>query len=232
MPESPISTPTTPTPPGVLTPEEWAEAVRKQRIDRILPRHEGWAWGGIEVRPKDVRFASQNKGEKVFILLRRHFITNFGWLFSNTIYAAIPPLLGTLIEILAPTLVDVSTIPGNFIALFGIGVATYYSLILTNVIRHFVEWYFNVFFVTNERVLDFDFTPFVSRGVNETRLVNIENVKEKSIGFIPSLFNYGNVQIFSAADKSVITFDHIPRPTFVRDIIQDLADIIQESSND
>src|SRR5690606_17376971 len=98
----------------------------------------------------------------------------------------------------------------------------YYSVVYTNILRHLVDWYFNLYIVTNERVVDYQFRTFASRHVSESDLDSVEDVKESSIGVIPSFFNYGDVSIYSAADKNVIVFHSVPRPTYVRDKIDDL----------
>jgi hypothetical protein len=98
----------------------------------------------------------------------------------------------------------------------------------TYAFNRLTEWYFNVYIVTDERVLDITYIPFQSREVVETNLASVENVQETSIGFLPGLFNYGDVKVFTAAEQNVILFESVPNPTLVRDRVSDLAKLIRE----
>lgn len=209
----------------MLSQKEWGEIAKLQQIDKELPTHEGSSWRGLELRPKNVRFATQNKGEKIFILLRRHWITNFGWVFNNVLYLAIPWVILAVLRLFSIDLTKMFETKLLLLILF-----FYYSVVFTNMLRHFSSWFYNLYLVTNERIVDYDYKPFVSRGASEIALENIEDVSEKSIGFIPSMFDYGDVDIYSAAEKSAVIFAQVPRPTFVRDKITDLADIAKRYS--
>ena len=192
-----------------------------------MPEHTGSGIGGLEFRPRNVKFATQNKGEKVFILLRRHFITNFSWILSNSVYLAIPVVLYFILNFLNLNLRDFF----SFRALVLI-VVVYYALVVTNILRNFVDWYFNIYIVTDERVIDYDFQPFVSRDITELNLQDIEDIREADVGVLESFFNYGNVSVYTAADQSVITFHFIPNPQLVRDKISDLAKIVKSTRNE
>lgn len=212
-----------PTNRRVLTPEQWHEVQRMQEFKQVIPKREGRSWSGLLLRPKHVSFATQNHGEQIFILLRRHWSTNLGWIINEIFYSLIPVLLYLGADLIGFNLIE--SLSGK---LFVVMLLIYYSFIFTNSIRHLYDWYYNVYIVTNERVIDYDFIPFASRAVAETVLTSVQDVKEKSIGFLPSLFNYGEVSIYSAADRNVITFEAVPNPTFVRDKIADLAKIAMQ----
>ncbi len=203
----------------------WTEVVSKQYMDRVLPEHQTSLLGGIQLRPKNLRFATQNKGEKVYILLRRHWVTNFGWLSSAVFWSFIPPLVLMGVDLV----LRFSVVDFLGVKLFTVLALTFYGVLITFCLRKYLDWYFNVYIVTNERVIDYDVkVDVVTRGASELTLDNIEEVREESVGVIASLLNMGTVQVFSAANKKVITFQNVGRPTFVRDIIADLAKLIRD----
>lgn len=205
---------------------KWTDIVSKQYLDRVLPVHQRSLLGGIELRPKNVRFATQNKGEKVYILLRRHWITNLGWITNSVLFSLIP-----LVIYAALTLFSLRPWSWFDARVWVIVLLSYYALIFTYIIRHIIDWYFNMYIVTNERIIDYNLNLATTNlGAIEMGLENIEQVKEENVGIIRATFNYGKISIFSAADKSVIVFDAIPRPTFVRDIISDLAKVVKTYS--
>jgi low affinity Fe/Cu permease len=205
----------------VLTPEEWeAQKLAQDFRSVIPPGTEEASLKGLILRPKKVSFATQNKGEQVFMLLRRHWYTNIGWVVNSMLTATIPFFIYIISALLGFNLV---VIMGWKLAVTV--VIMFYSFLITNVVRSLSEWYFNLYLVTSQRVLDYDFRPFHSSGVSETALVSIQDVKQESVGFLPSIFNYGDVSIFTAADRNVIIFHKVPNPTLVRDKILDLAEV-------
>ncbi len=207
-------------PPRVLTPEEWAAQRKKQEFRAVIPATEGSGFSGLVMRPKRVAFATQNQGEQVFMLLRRHWFTNLGWISREVGSAIFPPIAYLLADVVGYNLIDVLGW-----RLFIVVILMFYSFIMTNAIKNLSDWYYNLYLVTSERVIDFDFHPFTSSGASETSLVSVQDVKQKSVGFFPSIFDYGDVEIFSAADRNVITFNQVPNPTLVRDKILDLEDV-------
>ncbi len=226
-PTLPQNQPAHPQNPG-MGGSEWNDVLKVQYLDKVLPTSTGTLLGGLQVRPKNVKFATQNKGEKIFILLRKHWLTNLGWAFNTAVYAALP---------IALYLILLTIFNQNLFTLMGVKLFTlvtlfYYSVVITNAFIKFANWYFNVYIVTDQRVVDYDFKSMVSQGVSELDLENIEDVKEESAGVLSSFFNYGTISVYSASDKLVITFEDIPRPTFVRDKISDLSRLVKSLKNE
>lgn len=210
--------------PRVLSREEWEHLKLLEKMHEVIPKKEGSDFRGLVFNPKGIRFATQNKFEEIFILLRRHWITNLSWITNVVIFCIIP-----FIVLAVALLFNVDprqVIGGRLLTLFGL---IWYSAAATYALTQFFDWYYNVYIVTDERVLDITFVPLQSRDVTETNLSSVENVQEKSIGFLPNFLGYGDVNVFTAADKNVITFDSVPDPTLVRDRVADLAKILREN---
>lgn len=214
-------------PTDVLSREEWMRLKAKERLNQVFPSHEGSGWSGIVLRPYNVSFATQNIGEDIFILLRRHWITNIDWALAAAFYMVIPFIIQLLLS-----LVNVNIVTTLGVKLLTLILVFYYSVVFSYVVKNFVEWYFNLYIVTDERVLELDFLPFSSQKVSETGLASVENVQETQIGFLPTVFNFGEVKVFTAAEQNVIIFEKVPNPTLVRDRIMDLAKIVREQEGD
>ncbi|MCA9379230.1 PH domain-containing protein [Candidatus Dojkabacteria bacterium] len=224
MPQMPTSSAPTTRP---ATPSQWSDVISRQYLEKVLPEHRSSLLGGLQLRPKNVRFASQNKGEKVYILLRKHWLTNLGWITNAAFMSVVPIIIYFVVGLFNQDLIELVS-PKLYLLVL----VSYYALILTMIIRSFIEWYFNVYLVTNERVIDFDVkVATTTTGSSELALENIEEVKEKSVGILQAIFNYGDVYIYSAAHKSEILFDDIPRPSFVQDKISDLSKLVKETKN-
>jgi hypothetical protein len=101
----------------------------------------------------------------------------------------------------------------------------YYSLAVSYALANFLDWYFDVYLVTNLRILHVDFRVFTGKFVAEAALVNIEDVSTHIIGFLPSFFDYGDVLVQTAAEKAKFNLIALPSPSWFRDVITDLSNL-------
>ncbi|MEO6729102.1 MAG: PH domain-containing protein [Candidatus Dojkabacteria bacterium] len=189
-----------------------------EEMDRIVPQQKGWSFSSIQLKPL-AKFDGQNPDERIYILARRHWLKNIGWIISTVFYSLIPILFAIVFNIFSPQL------PQFSLKLYIVIILAYYSFVFTNAFKNFIDWYFDTYIVTNERVLDFNLKTFSSYSVDEIPLENIESVRQDSAGVLSSFFNYGKVDIATERETGVIHFFYISNPTRVRDIISDLARI-------
>lgn len=187
-----------------------------------IPKEKRSSFGSIEYRPRHVRFATQNEGEHVYLLVRRHWITNLGWVLRNAFVGLVPPIIFFVLSFIE---LDLEFVTPKIVFL---GLLAFYSIIATNFFSAFFDWYFDPYILTNERIISYDFKPFTSYTIREATLDNIEDVRERSIGPVASLFNYGSIRILTASEQGEILFQAVPQPTKVRDIIADLAKIYKK----
>jgi uncharacterized membrane protein YdbT with pleckstrin-like domain len=109
----------------------------------------------------------------------------------------------------------------SIIALFT-GIAILF--ILGWFIWNFENWRNDTFQVSDRFVVDIDRKPF---GFGESRkqasITNIQNVNADRPGLLPSIFNYGFVNIETAGVDTNIAFEYVPHPSQIQaDIFQKL----------
>jgi len=167
------------------------------------------------VSPKKSRFEGQEKGEKILLLLRRHFITNLRWVLVSVFLALVPTALPFLeLEIL-----------NGFSIKFRLLLAiVWYLITLIYIFENFLNWYFNVYIITNKRIVDIDFWGLLYRNVSEANLANVEDVTHKVGGVSQTIFNYGDVLVQTAAERSEFDFHGVPHPGKVHDKLTDMID--------
>lgn len=165
--------------------------------------------------PLGVSFAEQESGEEIVLLLRRHFVTNFPWMVFAIILSILPIFFPFFAAFFPFPLPSGSTL--------GLVTAFYYLLIFGFVLINFTLWYFHIGIITNLRVVDIDLDGILYRQVTEAKIENIEDVTYKQVGFITSLFNYGDVTVQTAGTEENIEYDRVPKPSQVADIIGDLS---------
>lgn len=180
-----------------------------------LPGHNHNPLASYCFYPDNVKFVNSDTEEKILILLRRHPITNLPW------------MVVTFIMIIAPSF-------STLIPLFD-NLNSEYQLILTLIwylvtiafsLEKFLDWFFNVNLITDERILDVNFFNLMYREITEAEAEEIQEVTVRPAGGIESFFNYGDVLIQTAAEIPRIDFEKVPEPEKVAKILRELQ--IQE----
>jgi hypothetical protein len=197
----------------------------------ILPREESRMFGQLDVYPPRVTFGGQNKGERIFIMVRQHILTNLGWVIRTAILIVAPFLVSIAIDyasgIFPQSFPDGVAVLKLLPAMVWIGLGLiYYSSVFTYAFANYIDWYFDIYFVTSERIIHNEFVFLKGKSVSEAPLENIQEVSQSVIGFLPSIFNYGDVIVQTAAEKGKFFFHSVPDPAWFTDVLADLAKIV------
>ena len=95
-------------------------------------------------------------------------------------------------------------------------------LISAYVIENFLYWYYNIYIITDERIIDIDFYSLIYRSVSEAKIDKIEDVTATTAGLFAGVFNYGNITIQTAAEKREFDFNKVPQPAKVTKFLNEL----------
>lgn len=161
-----------------------------------------------------IHFQSQEKGEKILLILRAHLVTLLPSALLVAVLFLAPIFAGAVltafkINLWAYLLPRQMFLIGVFWYLFTFGFAFY----------RFIAWYFNVYILTNERIVDIDFKGVLHREVSYANLSQIQDVSPKTIGFFGTVFHFGNVFVQTASERPEFEFHHIAGPEAVADRI-------------
>lgn len=170
-------------------------------------------------RPLHVTFRDQEPGELVELLLRRHIVTNTGWVVIVILGLIAPFAMASLDFSQLIGLQWVEQIPQRFD--FAIALLWYLAIIGFGLIS-FLNWYFNVYLISSRRLIDVDFLGLLFYKSAETQLTMVQDVEHRRAGIWQALFNYGTVNIQTAATEQNLVFERVPKPAEVADIITDL----------
>ena len=167
------------------------------------------------------RLPGQLSGEKIIKVVRRDFfillkkilyfiiLVILPWLFYNYILLNIFPNL-----LLGP-------VSWPIIILC---VSAYYLFIWLFFFFSFIDYYLDVWVITNERIIDVQQKGFFSRTIAEQRLYRIQDVTSEVHGFFPTIFKFGDVHIQTAGSKQRFLCHEIPHPDKIRDTLIKLAE--------
>lgn len=191
-------------PPRMRKPEDYSEVIRNGKSDP-------GPLAAFLVTPPNIKFDTQDQQEKILLLLRRHVITNVPW------------ILGTLFGLLVPVLF--TFIPAFYILparYMFITIIIWYLLVFGVALEQFLSWYFHVYIVTDERVIDYDFYSLLYKRVSKAKIDRIEDVTYQMGGILQNLFHYGTVYIQTAGEEQEFDFEDIPRPEQVGKLLNEL----------
>lgn len=162
-------------------------------------------------RPTDVRFETQEKDEKIVLLLRHHQVTNLPWFFL-----AILMLFAPLLTLLFPFL---NFLPARYqmMAYF-----LWYLFIFAYVLENYLCWYFGVNIITDERIVDIDFYSLIYKEVSHCKIDQIQDVTFRMGGLLRTLFNFGDVVIQTAGETLFFELSSVPNPALVVRKLNDL----------
>jgi len=184
--------------------DEYSETMRSEKMSNnpfksFLPK------------PSKIFFASQHSEEQVLLLLRRHPITQVGW-FLTALLLAVVPFLFNAIGMLA-------FLPGNYQFAATIG---WYLIIVGFALESFLSWFYNVYIITDERIIDVDFYNLLYHNISSAKLDNIEDITTEAGGVLASLFSFGTVKVQTAGSVTEFDFEDVPQPAKVTAFLNEM----------
>lgn len=162
-------------------------------------------------KPEKIFFDTQHYEERVLLLLRRHPVTQLGWILVVLLLAVVPALF-VEIDLLG-------FLPPNYQAAATIG---WYLVLLGFSLQSFLSWFYNVYIVTDERVIDVDFYNLLYKNISSAKIDNIEDITSTTQGILASMFNYGTVKIQTAGTVTEFDFEDVPQPARVAAFLNEM----------
>jgi membrane protein YdbS with pleckstrin-like domain len=162
-------------------------------------------------RPSNVYFDSQERAEQIILMLRKHPVTQITW------------ILVAIGLIFAPVLFSLVPFFSFLPARFGVAALLLWYLMVTGfILESILTWFFNVYIITDERIIDVDFLSLIFKNISSAKIDNIEDVTAETGGAIRSIFNFGTVRIQTAGANAEIAFEDVPHPSKVTRLLNEL----------
>ena len=171
-------------------------------------------------------FPGQRPNEKILMVIRKHIVV-YVRIIMALIIAGFIPLTVLLSVWFKYNPFAENKLIGSIIGLLACGI------VLIGLIISLIAWLneeFDLFILTDERLIDITQESFLKRSVASTPLKQIQDTTSHVDGILPTLLNYGNIEVQTAAgDASKFEIDRIPDPGFVARKILNYA---RESRNE
>jgi hypothetical protein len=204
------------TAPVEMTPKEQARALVNEVLKRCGESKRRILGGAYEVSPGS-KFMDEQDDEEVVLILRAHPITNIRWMAAVVGALILPEILGWAGLF--------NAVPFKYVF---VGKLMWYLMTLGFAFEKFLDWYYSVLIVTNERLVDVDFVNLLYRVVSYATLNHIEEPSMVMGGFVRSFFRYGDLSVATAAEVPTIEAVAIPYPDKVIRIISELAEELEK----
>jgi uncharacterized membrane protein YdbT with pleckstrin-like domain len=164
------------------------------------------------------KFPGQHEGEEIKLIIRKHKIVLLTY------------VLHIILMSLLPVIFYLFVIPQTFSAflespynnLFILLCVIYYGFIWIIVFTVWVDYYLDIWIITNERLLDVEQKGFFNRVVSELDFKRIQDITSEVHGLLPTMFGFGNIHIQTAAEERKFDLKSIPHPVTVRRKITEL----------
>ncbi len=204
--------------PGVFNDDGMVGAVKKL-VDEGFQKS---VWCSLTAMPTGVGFEAQNDDEEVILFLRSHPATNLHWIALILILFFIP-----FFWIEFPLLSNISSLVRLALTVF------WYMGLAFFAFEQLLVWFYNVYIVTNTRVIDVDFYGLLYKNVKTAQISRIEDVSYAQRGLFSSFLNYGNVTVETASEQradnnaegsGAFVFEAVTNPNEVVKVISELIE--------
>jgi len=162
---------------------------------------------------------NQLPGERIIKNVRRDLFILFQKVLFFIVLFLIPVIVVWMIFSFYPSL-RFGEITRPLIVL---GSSAYYLFVWLFFFFTFIDYYLDVWIVTNRRIINIEQQGFFARRVSEHKLFRIQDVTSEVEGVFPTILKYGSVYIQTAGTKRNFHFEQVPHPDKIKDIIIELV---------
>lgn len=186
----------------------------KQAVGKVGGQH---LFTSFVTFPPSVCFEIQDEGENVVVFLRQHPIVNVPWILLVVLMLTLPSVFGLFPPyMMLPAGFQFVVNMGWFLFVGGFGLAK------------FMGWFFNIYIITDERIVDVDFANIFFRKVSTAKIEEIQDVNITSKGALETFFGYGSVFIQTAAETPEFEFLSVPKPDLIGKILNRMIDLEEQ----
>ena len=162
--------------------------------------------------------------KKIVLFVRKHWAAYLGQFFLSIFLFFFPLAL-----LLVIYLNDRTIFTGLVLNLIVLGTSTYYLIISTFIFTSWLSFYYDLYIVTDESIIDVFQQGFFGRKIVQISLLRVQDVSSNIQGLFPTLFAYGNILIETAGEQTQnVLLEQIPNPQEVSAKIMGLHNKIIE----
>lgn len=159
-----------------------------------------------------------HENDNIIISTRKHVMSMFKTIVLILCMFFMPVIIVVGIKFQNPQIF--SGIFANFMVVVG---SIYYLTAATFAFTQWISYYYDIFIVTDNEIIDIKQEGIFDRRVTEVSLLRVQDVAARVRGLMPTVFNYGDVVAESAGENTrTYIIDSIPDPVNVANKILEL----------
>jgi len=172
-------------------------------------------------------YLNLHEDEKILFVVRHHwagFLGTLGLFLAMGLFSILLIFVGNLVA--ADQL-------AQYRQLLITALSGYYLFLLTFLFGSWLDFYYDIIFITNLRMLNVSQEGLLARKISELSLGQVQNVSTQMDGFLRSYFNYGTLIVETAGEgttggpgrtglKGYFSIDDIPDPNRIARAILEL----------
>lgn len=172
----------------------------------------------FKIAKKDINFPGKDIGEEVFLVIRRHWIVYITHGLTSIVLLILPIIIG----LLAAAYFNFSiAFPLNYILVLSISI--FYLFLSTQFTISFMDYYFDIWLITNKRIIALEQKSLFNRIVSELALKNVQDITIEKNGILPTMLDFGTLFVQSAGKRTRFTFENAPRIYEIKEELNDLV---------
>jgi len=156
-----------------------------------------------------------SQGEKIVLIVKRHWFLVFKKILFVILIAALPIIL--LTSLLGSINIEINFgVVLFFISLWLLIVWLGFFIVLTN-------YYLDMWVITNFRIVDVEQHTLFKREISEYRIENVQDVTVHVTGIFPTLLHFGKIDVQTAGEQaSCFVIDYAISPNQIKNTIMQL----------
>lgn len=151
--------------------------------------------------------------EKILLIIRKHWFVMARTVIMFVVFLLLPPLVLTLLPYLAGymgmELVEPLT---NFL------LALYIMVLLVFLFLMWMDYYLDMWIITNERIIDVEQRGLFNRHIAEIPLQHVQDVTIEVRGIIETFLKFGTIRIQTAGERE-FNIEYVPNLYEAKDLI-------------
>ncbi|MDO9231193.1 MAG: PH domain-containing protein [bacterium] len=167
-------------------------------------------------------FEGQKNGEEILMVIHRHWfniLTHFSVIFFMILFLFGSYFLTAILfdEFSEQLLLNLTAFMRSL----------FFTFLWLLFFAIWIDYYFDVWIVTSERIINIEQKGLFTRVVSELELEKIQDVTTDVRGVIPTFLNYGHILIQTAGERERFIFRNVPDPYAIKDTIMKLQNELE-----
>ena len=177
----------------------------------------------------DIDFPGRQPDESIVIVLHRHWFIFVRHVMVLFILAGAPLAAAYIWSQISVFELISGSLSHTLVVM---AAALYYLFLWMLIFGYWLDYYLDVFIITDKRLVDIEQAGLFGRTVAEERLYRIQDVTSDAQGIMATTLHYGNVYVQTAGKTERFIFEHVPHPENVARTILQLTDKIVDRLED